>query len=106
MADDTIGGRPATITKEDGKVKIIFHLWQEIITVAWAQGLSSLRDKSIWYFLFFIFFLKKDNVFPVNLIEGFPDLSFKISIFFSTIPFLMPTSNALAKASLAAYLFA
>ena len=25
MADDTIGGRPATITKEDGKVKIIFH---------------------------------------------------------------------------------
>jgi len=25
MADETIGGRPATITKEDGKVKIIFH---------------------------------------------------------------------------------
>ena len=25
MTDDTIGGRPATITKEDGKVKIIFH---------------------------------------------------------------------------------
>ena len=25
MADETIGGRPATVTKEDGKVKIIFH---------------------------------------------------------------------------------
>tara|TARA_Y100000590_G_scaffold470667_1_gene667592 strand:- start:5340 stop:5507 length:168 start_codon:yes stop_codon:yes gene_type:complete len=25
MADDTIGGRPVTISKEDGKVKIIFH---------------------------------------------------------------------------------
>ena len=25
MADETIGGRPATITKEDGKGKIIFH---------------------------------------------------------------------------------
>ena len=25
MAEETIGGRPATITKEDGKIKIIFH---------------------------------------------------------------------------------
>ncbi len=25
MADETIGGRPATVTKEDGKVKIILH---------------------------------------------------------------------------------
>ena len=25
MAEDTIGGRPVDITKEDGKVKIIFH---------------------------------------------------------------------------------
>ena len=25
MADETIGGRPATVTKEEGKVKIIFH---------------------------------------------------------------------------------
>lgn len=25
MADVTLGGRPATITKEDGKVKIVFH---------------------------------------------------------------------------------
>ena len=24
-AEETIGGRPATITKEDGKIKIIFH---------------------------------------------------------------------------------
>ena len=25
MAEDTIGGRPVDITKEDGKIKIVFH---------------------------------------------------------------------------------
>lgn len=25
MAKDELGGRPVTITKEDGKIKIIFH---------------------------------------------------------------------------------
>jgi len=25
MAKDEIGGRPATITKEDGKIKVVFH---------------------------------------------------------------------------------
>jgi len=25
MAKDEIGGRPATITKENGKVKVVFH---------------------------------------------------------------------------------
>lgn len=25
MAKDELGGRPATISKEDGKVKIVFH---------------------------------------------------------------------------------
>ena len=25
MAEDTIGGRPATITTEDGKIKVVFH---------------------------------------------------------------------------------
>ena len=25
MTEDTIGGRPVDITKEDGKIKIVFH---------------------------------------------------------------------------------
>ena len=25
MAEDTIGGRPVDITKEDGKIKVVFH---------------------------------------------------------------------------------
>ncbi len=25
MAKDEIGGRPVTITKEDGKIKVVFH---------------------------------------------------------------------------------
>ena len=25
MVEDTIGGRPVAITKEDGKIKIVFH---------------------------------------------------------------------------------
>ena len=75
-------------------------------TVACAQGRSSERDKCIKYFFFLIFLLKKFAVLPLRFIEGFPNLSFNISISLKLIPFLIPVPSALLKASFAAYLFA
>lgn len=46
MADVELGGRPATITKEDGKVKIVFHPIQKGVKHPKAKVFQIVLSKS------------------------------------------------------------
>ena len=78
-----------------------------MITIAWAQGKSSVIVKFILALWFLGTIFSSLNLAPpVSTIEGLPYLSFSTPISLKNTPLLNPVPRAFVTASLAANLFA